>query len=41
MGIEELAKKHLKVNLQEPDFWQGAINLLNANIEEYVKLPSS
>jgi oligoendopeptidase F len=42
MSIEDLAKKHLKVNLQEPDFWQGAIDLLNANIDEYtkIKLPS-
>lgn len=42
LSMEDLAKKHLGVNLEEPDFWQGAINLLNANINEYVaiKLPS-
>lgn len=38
LSIEDLAKKHLDVNLEEPAFWQGAIDLLNANIDEYTHL---
>ena len=40
MSIEDLAKKHLDADLQKPDFWQGAINLLNANIAEFIATPS-
>ena len=40
MSIEDLVKKHLNVDLHKPDFWQGAINLLNGNIDEFLKIPS-
>ncbi len=40
MSLEDLAKKHLGVELQKPDFWQGAIDLLNANIAEFLTIPS-
>jgi len=40
MEMEDLAKKHLGVDLQKPDFWQGAIDILNKNIEEFLKIPS-
>lgn len=40
MNIEDLAKKHLDADLHKPDFWQGAIDLLNANIEEFIAIPS-
>ncbi len=38
MNLEDLAKKHLGVDLQKPEFWQGAIDLLNANIKEFLEL---
>lgn len=41
MSVEELAQKHLGANLQKPEFWQGAINLLNANIQEFNSLAQS
>ncbi len=36
MNMEELALKHLGADLQKRDFWQGAINLLNNNIKEFI-----
>ena len=41
MTMEELAKKHLDVDLQSSDFWQTAIDQLNRDIEEYVELSGS
>ncbi len=38
MSAEELAKKHLGVDLTRIDFWQGAIDMLNGQIEEYIRL---
>ncbi len=38
MSAEELAKKHLGVDLTRIDFWQGAIDWLNKDIEEYLRL---
>ena len=38
MTAEQLAEKHLGVDLTKPDFWQGAIDMLNADIEEYITL---
>jgi oligoendopeptidase F len=38
MNLEDLAKKHLDADLQKPDFWQGAIDLLNKDISEFLKL---
>lgn len=39
MLIEDLAKKHLDVDLTKPTFWQNAIDLLNKDIEEYLLIP--
>jgi len=38
MMIEDLAKKHLDVDLTKIDFWQNAIDLLNADIETYLNI---
>jgi oligoendopeptidase F len=38
MNVEDLAKKHLGADLQKPDFWQGAIDLLNANITDFLRI---
>ncbi|MGX7030229.1 M3 family oligoendopeptidase [Vagococcus zengguangii] len=38
MTTEELAQKHLNVDLTEPDFWQNGINILKADIEEFMSL---
>ncbi len=41
MNVDELAKKHLGVDLTRIDFWQGAIDRLNRDIEEFLKLAKS
>ncbi|WP_438434135.1 M3 family oligoendopeptidase [Gorillibacterium sp. sgz500922] len=38
MTVEELALKHLGVNLQQPEFWQRAIDLFAADVEEFLAL---
>lgn len=38
MNVEELAKKHLAVDLTRADFWQGAIDMLNKDIEQFIQL---
>ncbi|MFD1426893.1 M3 family oligoendopeptidase [Kroppenstedtia sanguinis] len=38
MSVEDLAQKHLGVNLTRPDFWQEAVNLVKADIDEFLKL---
>lgn len=38
MMIEELAKKHLDVDLTRIDFWQNAMDILNRDIEEFLIL---
>jgi pepF/M3 family oligoendopeptidase len=38
MNVEELAKKHLKTDLGEKEFWQGAMDILNNDINEFVSL---
>lgn len=38
MTVEELAEKHLGVDLTQPEFWQGAIDLLMVDIEEFLRL---
>lgn len=38
MNVEELAQKHLGVDLTKPDFWQKAIDLSIADIEEFLAL---
>lgn len=41
LEVEELAKQHLGVNLQQPIFWENALNLIEKDAENYVKLASS
>ncbi|GEK91363.1 M3 family oligoendopeptidase [Alkalibacterium kapii] len=38
MTTEELAKKHLNVNLERSDFWQSAIDEISADIDDYLAL---
>ncbi|PKG24486.1 M3 family oligoendopeptidase [Niallia nealsonii] len=38
MTVEELAKKHLAVNLAEEVFWQNAIQLCIDDVEEFLEL---
>lgn len=38
MRVEELAMKHLNVDLTKPEFWQGAVNLAAADVDEFLKL---
>ncbi len=38
LPVEELAKRHVGVNMSEVDFWQQAIDLAVADIEEFLRL---
>lgn len=38
MTVEDLAKKHLQVDLQDPTFWEEGINLCKQDVEEFLKL---
>ncbi|WP_220741196.1 M3 family oligoendopeptidase [Leuconostoc miyukkimchii] len=38
MTSEELAKKHLNVDLTQPTFWQNGADLIKADIDEFLKL---
>lgn len=38
MTIEELAQKHLHVDLTQPDFWQAGADLVQADINEFMRL---
>jgi len=38
MTVEELALKHLNVDLTKPDFWENAIGLCVKDIEEFISL---
>lgn len=38
MSTEELAKKHLDVDLTQPDFWQSGANLVRKDIDDFMKL---
>jgi pepF/M3 family oligoendopeptidase len=38
MNVEDLAKKHLNVDLTKPDFWESAIQLCVADVEEFLSL---
>ena len=41
MTTEDLAQKHLKVNLRKPEFWQGALDTVHKDIEEFLNLTES
>lgn len=38
MTVEELARKHLGVDLTQPDFWQAAIDLAAADAKRFLEL---
>lgn len=38
LPVEELAKRHLGVEMSEVDFWQQAVDLAVADIEEFLRL---
>ncbi|PAV28818.1 oligoendopeptidase [Virgibacillus profundi] len=38
MNVEELAEKHLNVDLTKTDFWESAIQLCVADVEEFLSL---
>lgn len=38
MTTEELAQKHLGVDLTKPDFWQAGADLVQADIDEFLEL---
>ncbi|KGA96766.1 oligoendopeptidase [Alkalihalobacillus alcalophilus ATCC 27647 = CGMCC 1.3604] len=38
MKVEELADKHLGVDLTQAEFWQDALNVVKEDIEEFLKL---
>ena len=38
MTTEDLAQKHLNVDLRKPDFWQDALDTVHKDIEEFLNL---
>ena len=38
MTSEDLVQKHLGYDLEEPDFWQSAIDLVKQDIDEFLNL---
>ncbi|HHW17607.1 MAG TPA: M3 family oligoendopeptidase [Firmicutes bacterium] len=38
MRVEDLAKKHLGVDLTKPGFWQSAIDLVLSDLDEFLKM---
>lgn len=38
MTVEELAYKHLGVDLTKPDFWQSAVDLAVEDVEQFLKM---
>jgi oligoendopeptidase F len=38
MTVEELASKHLGVDLTQPDFWQSAVDLAVADVEQFLRM---
>jgi oligoendopeptidase F len=38
MMVEDLAARHLGVDLTKPDFWQSACDLVNADIAEFLQM---
>ncbi len=38
MRVEDLARRHLGVDISQPDFWQGAIDFVTADLDEFLRL---
>lgn len=41
MSTEELAQKHLGVDLTKPDFWQAGVQLIKRDVAEFMRLTDS
>ncbi len=41
MTAEEVAQKHLDVDLTKPDFWNDCVQRAIADVDEYIKLADS
>lgn len=41
MTLEDLVSKHLNVDLTQPDFWQGAADLIMADIAEFLEMTNN
>ena len=41
MTTEELAMKHLDVDLTKPDFWVAGIKLMEADVQEFIELTNN
>lgn len=41
MTVEDLAHKHLGVDVTKPEFWQGAIDLVKADVDRFLELTES
>ncbi|MCQ4088537.1 M3 family oligoendopeptidase [Saccharibacillus sp. JS10] len=41
MNVEDLAHKHLNVDLTKPDFWQAAVDMSVADVREFMDLTTS
>ncbi|MCP3030209.1 M3 family oligoendopeptidase [Halobacillus sp. A1] len=41
MNVEDLAKKHLGVDLEDTEFWEEALKLCTADVEEFIELSST
>jgi len=38
MTVEELARKHLGVDLTKPGFWEAAVQLAVDDVEEFLRI---
>ena len=38
MRVEDLAEKHLGVNLEQQEFWEDAMKVCTEDVEEFLKL---
>jgi pepF/M3 family oligoendopeptidase len=41
MTVEELARRHLNVELEEMDFWQAAVDMAAADVKQFLELTAS
>lgn len=40
MKVEDLAKKHLGVDLTKPEFWEASINLVTGDLDAFMEMTS-
>lgn len=41
MTVEELAQKHLGTDLTQPEFWQNVMDLVIADIEQFLQMTAT